>query len=242
MVLLVGAGLMLRSFARLQKFHRRVLQAVEGLPGVVSVGAGNGAPFMDQPTDRNLLTVAAKGATEDVLRQRGNATVNDANPGYFSTFGIPLLEGRDFRDDDTLNRNMVVIVSKRTAERLFPGRPALGRQVRVEFDNDFDPWGTIVGIVGDVKYSAQITPRYQLYYPDTQYTGSVFRMFVRFRGDSQQLAGAVRQAVARAEPTVAVRELKPMDLVISDSLWQQRLWGLLIQSLEPQQAGPVPQA
>jgi putative ABC transport system permease protein len=227
LVLLVGAGLMLRSFARLQKFHRRVLQAVEGLPGVVSVGAGNGAPFMDQPTDRNLLTVAAKGATEDVLRQRGNATVNDATPGYFSTFGIPLLEGRDFRDDDTLNRNMVVIVSKRTAERLFPGRPALGRQVRVEFDNDFDPWGTIVGIVGDVKYSAQITPRYQLYYPDTQYTGSVFRMFVRFRGDSQQLAGAVRQAVAQAEPTVAVRELKPMDLVISDSLWQQRLWGLL---------------
>ena len=260
LVLLVGAGLMLRSFARLQKidagfqaehllsfqvstfrpgkykdnipfyaaFHRRIVQAVERLPGVVSVAGGNGAPFMDQPTDRNLLTVAAKGDTEDILRLRGNATVNDVTPGYFSTFGIPLLEGRDFRDDDTLNHNMVVIVSGRTAERLFPGRPALGRQVRVEFDNDFDPWGTIVGIVGDVKYSAQITPQYQLYYPDTQYTGSVFRMFVRFRGDFRQLAGGVRQAIAQAEPTVAVRELKPMDLVISDSLWQQRLWGLLL--------------
>jgi predicted lysophospholipase L1 biosynthesis ABC-type transport system permease subunit len=85
-----------------------------------------------------------------------------------------------------------------------------------------------VGVVGDVKYSAQIAPAYQLYYPDTQYTGPSFHMAVRFRGDFQQFAGAVRQAVAQAEPTVAVREVKPMDLTISDSLWQQRLWGLLL--------------
>jgi predicted permease len=149
-------------------------------------------------------------------------------PGYFSTFRIPLLEGRDFRNDDTLDRNMVVIISQRTAERLFPGRPALGRQMRVEFDNDPDPWGTVIGVVRDVKYSAQIQPAYQIYYPDTQYTGASFHMAVRYRGDFQQLAGAVRQAVAQAEPTVAVREVRSMDLVISDSLWQQRLWGLLL--------------
>jgi predicted permease len=260
LVLLVGAGLMLRSFARLQRldpgfhperlltlqvstfragkykdnipfyaaFHRRISQALEGLPGVVSVGGANEVPFLGQLNDRSLLTVAAKGDTEDVLRQRGAASVSDVMPGYFSTFGIPLLEGRDFRNDDTLDRNMVVIVSRRTAEQLFPGRPPLGRQIRVEFDNDPDPWGTIVGVVGDVKYSAQIAPAYQLYYPDTQYTGPSFHMAVRFRGDFQQFAGAVRQAVAQAEPTVAVREVKPMDLTISDSLWQQRLWGLLL--------------
>jgi putative ABC transport system permease protein len=178
--------------------------------------------------DRSLLTVAAKGDTEDVLRQRGAASVSDVMPGYFSTLGIPLLEGRDFRNDDALGRNMVVIISQRTAERLFPGQPALGRQMRVEFDNDSDPWGTVIGVVGDVKYSAQIAPAYEIYYPDTQYTGSGIHMVVRYRGDFLQLAGAVRQAVAQAEPTVAVRDVRSMDLVISDSLWQQRLWGLLL--------------
>ena len=260
LVLLVGAGLMVQSFVRLQRvdpgfqperlltfqtsafrpgkyqdnvafyaaFHRRILQSLERLPGVVSVAGGNAVPFLGLTLDRTQLTVAVKGDAEDVRRQRGSASINDVTPGYFSTFGIPLIEGRDFRDDDTLGRQMVVIVSKRTAELLFHGQPALGRQARVEFDSDPDPWGTIVGIVADVKYSAQSAPAYQFYYPDTQYTGATFRIAVRFRGDFQQLAAAVPRAVAQADSTVAIRDIKEMNLVISDSLWQQRLWGFLL--------------
>jgi putative ABC transport system permease protein len=260
LVLLVAAGLMMRSFSRLLQvnpgfraehvltfqvspfhagqyadnipyyaaFHRRLLNALARTPGLLSVAGGNNFPFSAQRSEKDQWTVAAKGDSDQIRRGRGAAFVNDVTPGYFATLGIPILEGRDFRDDDTLARQMVVIVSKSTAERLFPGRPALGRQIRVEFDNDPDVWGTIVGIVRDVKYSAQAPPMYQLYYPDTQYTGSIFRIGLRFQGDVRATARAIQKILAEAEPDIAIRDMKEMDAIIADSLWQQRLWGFLL--------------
>jgi putative ABC transport system permease protein len=262
LVLLVGAGLMMRSFSRLLQvspgfqpehlltfqvspfhagkyfdnvphyaaFHRRLLNALARTPGLISVAGGNNFPFSAQRSEKDQWTVAAKGDSDQIRRGRGAAFVNDVTPGYFATLGIPIIEGRDFRDDDTLARQMVVIVSKSTAERLFPGRPALGRQIRVEFDNDPDVWGTIIGIVRDVKYSAQAPPMYQLYYPDTQYTGSIFRVGVRFQGNVRATAAAIQRILGEAAPDVAIRDMKAMDAIIADSLWQQRLWGMLLAS------------
>jgi ABC-type antimicrobial peptide transport system permease subunit len=94
-----------------------------------------------------------------------------------------------------------------------------------------DPWAVVVGVVGDVQYTA--TERAQgleLYYPYTQYPVSTSRVAVRFRGDPAALSQAVGQAMRDVAPDTAVSEMTLMDQLMLDTLWQQRLWGFLLAS------------
>jgi putative ABC transport system permease protein len=222
-------GLKDEAVRRYADFYDRVVGRLETLPGVQAVGATTAFPFDDATLVRHDAKIGVKGDTEEERTARGSAVYADVTPRYFEAMGIPLLEGRTFNSTDTYDRQRVMIISERTARLLFPGRPALGQQIRLVFLDSADPWAVVVGVVGDVKYTAtERTPGLELYYPYTQYPVSTSRVAVRFRGDPAALSQAIGQAMRAVAPDTAVSGLTLMDQLMLDTLWQQRLWGFLL--------------
>jgi len=154
----------------------------------------------------------------------------DFAPGYFRAMKIPLLEGREFREDEDLTKPWTIILSRRAAKAFFPDRPALGQQVRTNTIGAVDPWATVVGVVGDVKYRADESEQsLEFYYPAKQYGMSETRLAVRFNRDlTPQDATAVREAVAQENPETPVEDVRTMTSVVAQTLWQPRLWSRLL--------------
>jgi predicted permease len=214
---------------RYVQFYDRVVRRLEMLPGVQSAGATNAFPFENAALKRADAKIGIKGDNEQERTARGTAVYADVTPRYFETMGIPLVEGRAFNSGDTHDRQQAVIISERTARLLFPGRPAVGQEIRLVFLDAADPWAAVVGVVGDVRYTAtEDAQGLELYYPYTQYAVSTSRVAVRFQGDSAVLSQAVGQAMREAAPDTAVSDMKLMDQLMLDTLWQQRLWGFLL--------------
>jgi predicted permease len=218
------------SVVRYADFYRRVMGRLRQLPGVAAVGATNSLPFTRMSAQRNQTTIGIRSDTEDQRRMRGNAMIADATVGYFEALGIPLREGRPFTEADTADRQQVIVISERTAERLFPGRSALGQQIRLEYlSGATDPWATVVGIAGNVKHAAaEDTTGLELYYPNTQYPLSTARVVVRFNRAHGSMQSAVIRAIAEIAPDTAVSEMKTMEELMQWTLWQQRLWSLVL--------------
>ncbi len=198
LLLLVGAGLMMQSFLRLQsadagfrsdgllvvratahrqgtrqekatqlsQFHQRVLARLRQLPGVTEAGATNSLPFGSLSAERIKADLKVRGRDERELQHLASLAGADVSPGYFAALGIPLLRGRLFDGRDTIDSPMVVIVSERTAERLWPDRDPIGQQVLWGPLNAENPYCTVVGVVGNVKQSTTDDEQgLELYYP-----------------------------------------------------------------------------
>jgi putative ABC transport system permease protein len=216
---------------RYARFYDRILRRLETLPGVRAVGATNAFPFETATLQRDDAKIAVKGDNEQERTARGSTVYADVTPDYFEAMGIPLLEGRVFTDADRHDRQMAVIISQRTAQRLFPGRSAIGQSLRLVYLDSADAWGVVVGVVGDVLYTATEGGQgLELYYSYTQYPVSTSRIAIRFDGDAAAMADAVRRAMQEVAPETAVSDLKLMDQLMLDTLWQQRLWGFLLAS------------
>jgi putative ABC transport system permease protein len=218
------------SVVRYADFYRRVIGRLQQMPGVVAAGATNNLPFTHASVQRNQATIGIRSDTEDQRRMRGNTMIADATAGYFEAMGIPFHAGRLFTEADTKDRPQAIVVSERTAERLFPGRSALGQQIRLEYlSGSTDPWGTVVGIVGNVKHAAaEDAAGLELYYPNTQYPVSTARVVVRVAGDPRAMQSAVTRTVAEVAPDTAMSEMKTMTELMQQTLWQQRLWSLVL--------------
>lgn len=260
LLLLVGAGLMMQSFVRLQQVDtgidadrlitvylsrflpngtpqeqvvaysdqfRRVMDAVAKLPGVTSVGGGYDIPHYNKPEQREKQEIAILGQSEGERNHNAPAIGVDIAPGYFQTLGIPLLAGRDFTEADTLDKAPVVIVSRHTAQTLWPGREAIGQQVRWGKGAD-NPFATVIGVVGNTKWStAETEPGFELYYPYRQWPVPAMHVVVRTQTDPAQLAPLLRRTVHEVNPDIAINLIKPIDEIVSDSQWMRRLWGVL---------------
>ena len=219
------------AVGRYADFYDRVISRLETLPGVQAVGASTAFPFEDATRTREDAKIGIKGDNEQEQTARGAAVYADVTPRYFEAMGIPLVEGRTFNRNDTNDTQQVVIISRRTAQLLFPGRPAVGQQIRLVFLDSSDPWAIVVGVVGDVSYTAtEQTSGLELYYPYTQYPVSTSRVAVRFAGDPGGLSQAVAQAMRDVAPETAVSDMAMADQLMLDTLWQQRLWGFLLAS------------
>lgn len=261
LLLLVGAGLMMQSFLRLQRVDagikaehlttvylsrflpnstteeqvraysdnfRLVMDAFGKLPGVVSVGGGYDIPYYNKPEQREKQEIAILGQSEREQNQNAPAIGVDISPGYFQTLGVPLLNGRDFNEADTLDKQRVVIVSQHTANTLWPGREAIGQQIRWGKVSDGNPFATVIGVVGNTKWSAaEREPGFELYYPYRQWPVPAMHILVRAQGDVAQLMPLLRRTVHEVNPDIAINLIKPVEEIVSESLWQRRLWGLL---------------
>jgi putative ABC transport system permease protein len=195
-MLLIGAGLLMKSFVRLQQvdlgvnprqsvtanlvlskryldperremFVRRLLESVAGVPGVQEVAVHTDPPFLGGGA-RETFTVEGLADPEP---GRGHAAGFDVVSGrFFSAMGIPIAGGRDFEEQDTANAPAVAIINETMARRIWPGVDPIGKRLRLYYDKSQQHWLSIVGIVRDVRYRGRLSdPIPQVFVPSQQY-------------------------------------------------------------------------
>ena len=243
-VLLVAAGLVLRSFLTLRQvdlgfspdriltltvqpgnpnrptnvWMKDLLTRVRTLPGVEAAGAVYLRPLMLGPIGQGV-TVLLEGQPETREAIEANPVLNYqiATPGYFETLKIPLRAGRFFNEQDTADAPRVAIVSQATARRLWPGQDPIGRRL---FMSNFTPgkpgksWRTVVGVVSDVRYRGIDEVQFDVYDPALQVGLSAGNIVVRSAGDPLALAGPVRSIARELDPAAIVDSITTMDAVV----------------------------
>jgi putative ABC transport system permease protein len=255
MVLLIGGGLLLRSFARLQAvdagfnphnlltmevsfagssattaprqaaFLNELTQHVSALPGVRSASVVNHLPIGG---DIWSMGFTIEGRPEPAPGENPSAVYRIARPAYFETIGATLKGGRDFTDRDNENAPGVVIINEAFARSQFRGEDAIGHRIKVT-DDGMNP-REIVGIVKDAKQGELASePNPEMYLPQSQ--ASKLRsatLVVRTSSDPLTLAGSVQNEVWAIDKGMPVSQVRSMDQVISDSIGPQRFNMLLL--------------
>jgi putative ABC transport system permease protein len=260
-ILLVGAGLVLRSLLKLREVNpgfdtghvlmmevnptyngdepaqkridrfARLSERLSEIPEVEAVAANNSPPFVPQ-RPWNRLPFTADGQSDEEQRANPRPNFQTVSPDYFRLLRIPLLRGRVFQNSDTLDASRVCIVSKRLAERVWPGQDAIGKRLTLgrPEDEGGPKWMTVVGIVGDIRHQAlerEAGP--ELYNPTLQLAWKQTHFLLRARrGDPLGLVPKIRQEVAAAFPDVGVFNFISLDKEVGNSLWQSRLRGWLL--------------
>ena len=216
-------GTYLEQTDALVALYRRLQVHLQEVPGVAAVGGTTHLPYLDR--DRRPVQLVARGGEgEDELEHQAPILTIDTTPGYFEALGIPMHEGRDFTWDDTRDKGLTIILSRRAAEQLFPGQSAIGKEARIAHDS----WARVVGVVGDVRYDPREADfGAELYYPITQYKAWRQRFAVRLEGSPDALLPSVRRALEEAAPETGVVEIRTVSSILDESLWQSRLLGRL---------------
>ena len=254
LTLLAGAGLLVRSFAQLMAvdpgFRASNTVALEltlpeaGYPDRASV-----VRFVGQATERmgaaTGVEVAAAGKPLPLDgQQEGSVFLTEdmpdpgpgesypvseytvASPGFFRALGIPVRQGRTFRETDRADTRQVVVVSESFAERFWPGESAVGKRLRLPATGR--PWRTVVGVVSDVRrYSLRAEPRPEMYVPYTQdpYPSLRTMQFVvrTAAGDPLAAVPALRRALARLDASVPLAEVRALEDMVAAATARTRL-------------------
>jgi putative ABC transport system permease protein len=249
-LLLVGAGLMLRSFrhvvevdpgfapdgvfsgytaltsvrypdgAAQRGFYDRLLGTIRELPGVEAASVTNLLPF--GPGDRTMsITPVGYEPRPEELRAVPNWSI--VGPGYFDALGIEVLEGRAFEELDGPEQQRVIIIDDWLAKYFWPDRGALGRQIRLPFGND--AW-TVVGVVRSVKLkdltSAASDHVGTFYLSYRQVPTGDLALVVRGADANVSIAESVRTALTRLDPDVPLFDAQTLDLRLNESLGSRR--------------------
>jgi putative ABC transport system permease protein len=250
LVLLVCAGLLVRSFLRVQQadpgfdprnvltfelqlplshysepdrriaFYEAFQSRLQAIPGVVSVGAADRIPF--GPQGGSTFRVVGRAVDPGVPQP----TVRPARilPGYFESLRVPLRRGRYFTSADTKDTMPVAIVDEATALRFFPGgEDPVGRQVYV---GDADPslTATIVGVVGTVKRrDLSVAPEMSVYHAAAQRAGPTMTFTVKTATDPLAVIPAIRHELAGLDPLLPLTRPVTMEQRLSNSLARRRL-------------------
>lgn len=253
LVLLAGAGLLIRSFWKLQQVDagfqpERVLTASLSLPRARYEDAAKTVTFEQQLLDRiaALPGVESAGLTSDLpwtgydenagFMIEGKTFPPNDGPGgryhfvsadYFRTVGVPLLAGRFFNANDDLKSPNVVLINQAMASLYWPGEDATGKRFSFNSQPKDKDWYTIVGVVGDVKDfpdSAAAVPAF--YWPTSQQAPRDLILAVRTRGEPMQLLERVRNEVRLLDPDLPLAEAMPLAAIASRATARQRftLW------------------
>jgi putative ABC transport system permease protein len=257
-ILVIGSGLMIRAFWKLQQvnsgfdpagvtsfslnlpnvkykaadrqqFVDALEQKLSSVPGVANVSVASGLPPLRR-INANDTEIEGYQQTPDSPAQNVDYW-NIVGNNYFKTMKIRLLEGRTFESqDDNPNAMKVVMVNQALAKRFWTGSP-IGRRVNPGF-SDPKVWFTIVGVVEDAKNAGMDKPAGpELYFQVrqvNQFLGANVSFVVRAANDSAPLEGAIRNAVRELDSTLPVYNLWSMDEVVSKSMVQPRFLALLL--------------
>jgi putative ABC transport system permease protein len=254
LVLLIGGGLMIRSFYTLQKvdpgfdpnnalavtvslpsaryrqeaqqvsFFDQLMKKVSTLPGVKSVGGTSVVPIIND----FILGVVVEGRPAvEAETDYPKTNYFGVTPGYFKAMGIPLLRGRDFDERDVADSKRVVIVNETLANTLFPGEDPIGKRIHITMGPEI--FREIVGVVRDVKQNGlDVETKSQTYEPFAQDPSTVMTLIVRSSGDPTQLTGAIRSEVLALDKEQPLNRVMTLNEIISDSVAQQRFSMLLL--------------
>ncbi len=251
-VVLIGAGLLVSSFAHLRavkpgfdqqhlltmrialtnhqysksaarkQFVNELGTRLEAEPGVETVGIGDDLPIAGTDSSTSLKIQDKPAASPNDLVSVGLHVIN---PHYFDALGTRLVKGRFFNERDVANAPSVFIINEALARRCWPNQDPLGKQIRY---NDADPWGEIVGVVEDVKFDGlhlESTPH--LFEPYQQNAWSFLVVTIRSPLDKSALLTAVRREVKALDPNLPVSNVRMMEEVIAQSLATRRFVLLL---------------
>jgi predicted permease len=250
---LVGAGLVVRSFAQTMKQplgfdpsqrlsftlsipaaryktpeeRRAVLSDLErrfaALPGVESAGAVNLLPLSGGDSRTGIGFENRESRPDDPPTRMHPRVVT---PTYFQTMGIPIRQGRGFEPADDDRALPVVVISEASVRRFFPNGDAIGKRVR--FGGD-ETWRTIVGVAGDVRHwGLRRDSNPMIYWPHAQATMPFMTYVLRADVDPASLTSAVRNAVAAVDPNLPVAAVKTLDNWVADSVRSERAQTLLL--------------
>ncbi len=253
LVLLVGAGLMLRSFFQLHQvktgfdtdnvltmrvqlpmakyrepqqraaFFRRAEERLAALPGVKSVGAISYLPL----TGLASSTVFNLATQPDLPPSESPGTeVRVITPGYFAAMGIPLLKGRSFDERDGAD-SRVLIINETLARKYFPGQDPIGQRLVINWEPKVAD--EIVGVVGDVKETALAEePLPAIYWPHPREAYQFMNFVLRAAIDPAALSAAVTKEIHALDPDQPVADIRTLDWVVAKSIARPRFNALLL--------------
>ena len=252
LLLLTGAGLMMKSFVRLLEvkpgfdpshtltltmslwgpksedapavsFYDQVLQRVRAIPGVKAAGIVSQLPLGG---NLDMYGIHVEGKTLPNPEEDPSADRYSVSPGYLRAMRIPLVHGREFDVRDIATSPKVVLVNETMARKFWPGEDPVGKRLRM--GDTKGPWRTVVGVVGDVLHRGLDAPHtLQIYLPTAQFTDSLVVLAVRTSVDPISVAAAVRSEIASLDPQVPLSGIATMNEVVSASVANQRFAALL---------------
>ena len=257
-VLLIGAGLLLRSFAHLldvkpgfttenlltmqiglpnnayqqpQKrvaFMQQLETSLRGAPEVTSVGFVTRLPLMS--TLNNITTFLAIEGREVPAGERPEIDFRRASTGYFQTMGIPLLSGRLVTEQDVANNSHFVMINDAMAKRFWPGEDPVGKRISTIVSSGQQiPWQTIVGVVGNVRHlGLDIEPRPEIYYHTNTQPPFGPVVVIRTTSDPQRLISIARAKIRELDRDVPISNVNTMEQLVAQSVAQRRFGMFLL--------------
>jgi putative ABC transport system permease protein len=256
LVLLAGAGLLIRSFVRLQDVNpgfrsEGVLTARVQLPGTRyeddrksgafftdAVGRIATLPGVQSAAGISFLPLSGPGIgtsfyvadrPEPAPGEYPTTEVRPITPGFFTTMGIPRLAGRDFAPSDTIDSRLVAIISESLARRHLSGENPIGKQLKVSVGSDEGMLVEIVGIVGDIKFaSLDADVRPTVYIPHTQLPIGLMTLVARTEADPLSLVSGVSAAVRAIDPELPLADVRTMQDVVDATVARPRTVAVLL--------------
>jgi len=251
-VLLVGAGLLLKSYQRLRStdlgvpadnvltlhfglpearykvsaqriaFFENVLAQVRAMPGIQSAGLVSAAPGQGYGGD-DLVTVV-----EHPSLPKGTGLdlqIRGADPGYFSAIHLPLIRGRVFRSDERLDRANVVVISQKAAEMCFPGEDPIGKHIKISVDGRI---GEVIGVVGDTRWNITEPPMPQMYWPVLGDGWVNVALIVRSPSNVSAFAMPIQKIIGSLDPDLPVSGVGTIRESIAKSTIDSQFDSLLV--------------
>lgn len=256
LVLLSCAGLLMKSFARLQnvnpgfnprnaltfeislpkiqypddpsivRFNNEAQRRIAALPGVQAAGFSTILPLAGTNSDSSF---AIEGRASNDNSPSPDEEKRQASPNYFRALETPLIKGRFFTDADNANAPQVVIVNQAFAKRFWPNQDAQGKRIVMGGMSDNPNWITIVGVVGDMRhFGLDVDPKPEMYVPFAQDPYFTTIYVVRSNQDPRALLPAIRREIQAIDPAVALANVRTLENVLADSVAPRRLSVVLL--------------
>jgi putative ABC transport system permease protein len=211
-------------------FYGPLIERLSALPGVHSAGLVLLRPLADPIGWDYPFTV--EGQTPEAQARNPHANYESISPNYFSTMTIPLVEGRVFNNADGPDAGQVAIVSASMARRFWPNQSAIGKRLKAGPPESKQPWKTVVGVVGDVRYREWTAVRADFYVPYTQWNFGRMDLVVRAEGsDPLGVVPAIRAAVRDADPEIALATVSTMSQAVEEATAGPRFTAALLVAL-----------
>jgi putative ABC transport system permease protein len=254
LVLLIGTGLMAKSFAHLlemnpgfrtdhvltmemalpmakykedQKaaaFYQQLLERIRALPGVQSAAATSNLPLGGTNQTDGILIEGRPAPPPGHINEVNYRVIT---PGYFQTMGVPVLAGRSVAEQDAATAAPVILVNQATAKRYWPGEDPVGKRVQFN-DPGTQPWMTVIGVVANIRNDLSEMPKDEIYVPYTQADSHFMVLAVRTAGDPLSIASAVREQIAALDQDQPVAHVQSFDEVRWQSLFTARVPAVLL--------------
>jgi len=255
-VLLIGAGLLIRSFTRLQNVspgfnpqgvltfdltmtgqryddkkavlntYRQLWDRLEHSPGAIAAGGVTSMPLSEAFA---WTPITVEGRMPLPGEKFLNADERLVGGHYFEAMEIPLRRGRFFSEQDDMTKPIAVIVDEYMADQLWPGQDPIGKRIHIVQLESKDPWQTVVGVVGRVKQdSLDSNPRIAFYLAHTQFPTRAMTVAFRGRTDPAAMLEACKKELRNLDPDLPMYSVRTMEQRVNESLAQRRFSMLLL--------------